>query len=173
MHAHTLELSGRTYPELLSLVKQSSRSVRIVGNSRELRPPDGFLDGALPNLEGVLRSFDRLSLQDGPLETVPIVKLLIPADHARIARYPRSELEWEAVDSHLSTYLVESQFCQPGRIDWSLSQIKLISPKRGEQMVRVEIPFGVGQQPHRWRIWAISRAGDVSISDWRTIDFTN
>lgn len=166
---------------LTSAVCRGEKSLGISHSALVLRKVEGrwkvllFLEGALPSLEGVLRLFDRLRLEDGPQEALPVAKLLMPADHASITRFPQGELQWEAVDSHLSTYVVESQFCNPGRKypNWSLSRIELTSPRRVEPLVKIPLPFGVGKQPHRWRIWAISSTGDVSISDWRTIDFTN
>lgn len=37
----------------------------------------------------------------------------------------------------------------------------------------IRAPFGVGRQPHRWRIWAVSARGDVARSEWRTLFYTN
>ena len=164
---------------LMGAVCQREKTFGMLHLALVLRKAEGswkvllFLEGALPHLEGVLRSFDRLMVQDGPPETVPVVKLMEPADQARIARYPRGELAWQTADSPVSTYLVESQFSQPGSSNWTLSRVQFVPPPQSEPLVKVEIPFGVGQQPHRWRIWAIGRTGDVSISEWRTIDFTN
>jgi hypothetical protein len=39
--------------------------------------------------------------------------------------------------------------------------------------VRIPEPFGMGVQPHRWRIWAIGKDGQVALSEWRTVLFTN
>ncbi len=50
-----------------------------------------FLEGALPRLEGVLRSFDRLRLQDGAQEAVPVVQLQEPPDHASISLWVVTE----------------------------------------------------------------------------------
>ncbi len=87
-----------------------------------------FLEGSLPGLEGVLRSFDRLNLQDGEQETVPVVQLQEPADHASITRFPPGELAWKPLDLHLSAYVVESQFSNPERThpNWSLSRIEVM-----------------------------------------------
>jgi hypothetical protein len=127
----------------------------------------------LPELEALLRSFDRLGLEEGQPEAVPKVTLLAPTDHAQLVRFPRPDLEWAPVDPHLAAYTIESQYGQPGREYWSASAIKVVSPVPGEAPLRTQMPFGVGRQPHRWRIWAIGRSGTVSTSDWREIDFTN
>ena len=72
----------------------------------------------------------------------------------------------------VATYVIESQFGQPGREYWSSSAITVVPPDYGDPTVRMEAPFHVGRQPHRWRVWSISRAGVVSLSDWRTVDYT-
>lgn len=177
-----LTFGGSKLPfALMAAVCQREKAFGMLHSALVLRNVEGrwkvllFLEGTLPSLEAMLRSFDRLKLQDGPPETAPVLKLLTPADHASLPRFPAGELQWEAVNSDVSSYLVESQFGQPERTNpgWSLSRIALARPGKGEPQIRVQIPFGVGMQPHRWRIWAILGTGDVSISNWRTIDFTN
>lgn len=130
-------------------------------------------DRSLPDIEGLLGDFDRLGLDEGPPEGVPRVTLLAPGDHARIERYPRSDIEWAPVDPNLAAYVIESQFCQLRSEYWSQSAIKVVSPVPDESSIRMKMPFGVGKQPHRWRVWAIDKSGNVSTSDWRVIDFTN
>jgi hypothetical protein len=132
-----------------------------------------FLPGPLPQLEDLLKSFDRLKLEDGQPKEVPKVKLIGPVDHAQITRYPKGDLEREAIDQLAVAYVVESQFGQPGRELWSPSWIQVVSPTHSAPLRGMKIPFGVGQQPHRWRVWAISRNGVVPTSDWRTVDFTD
>ena len=128
---------------------------------------------ALPMLENLLKSFDRLRLKDGPPEAVPKVSLMSPVDHAQITRYPKGDLVWAPLDQPPAAYAIEYQMGQPGREFWSPSVVTVVSPVHGEHMLSMKIPFGVGRQPHRWRVWAISGTGEVSMSDWRIIDFTN
>jgi hypothetical protein len=130
-------------------------------------------NSSLPTIEGLLGNFDHLGLDEGPRDAAPNVTLLAPADHARLMRYPPSDIEWSPVDPNLATYVIESQFCQLRREYWSQSAIKVVSPIPYESSIRMEMPFGVGKQPHRWRVWAIDKSGIVSTSDWRVIDFTN
>jgi hypothetical protein len=131
-------------------------------------------DQSLPALEQLFQSFDRLGLEEeAGAQGVPKVTLLAPVDHAHLLRSPRPEIEWATVDAPLATYVVESQFSNPRREYWAPSSIKLVSPVSDEPSVRMRAPFGVGMQPHRWRVWAISKAGIVSTSEWRIIDFTN
>ena len=33
--------------------------------------------------------------------------------------------------------------------------------------------FGAGQQPHRWRIWAIDENGFTTRSEWRVVNYLN
>lgn len=164
---------------LVSAVCQREKSFGISHSAMVLRKAEGqwrvllFIDGSLPALESVLKRFDSLKLQIGHQENMPVVKLLAPADHASLPRFPAGELQWEGAESRSVSYLVESQFSNPGQANWSLSRVALLSPRRPTPVISAQIPFGVGKQPHRWRLWAISPTGDVSLSDWRTIDFTN
>jgi hypothetical protein len=130
-------------------------------------------DRSLPDIEGLLGTFDRLGLGEGPAEEVPKVTLLAPADHARLERFPRSDIEWAPVDPNLAAYVIESQFGQLRREYWSQSAVKVVWPIPNESSIRMEMPFGAGKQPHRWRVWAIDKSGNISTSDWRVIDFTN
>ena len=73
--------------------------------------------------------------------------------------------------------LIEWQFGQPKGGDWEGSGFALVrdvqSRQGGGGTMQMRAPFGVGRQPHRWRIWAVSGSGDVVRSGWRTIVYTN
>jgi hypothetical protein len=101
--------------------------------------------------------------------------LMSPPDKAQLSRFPSPpELEWSAADSGNLSFLVEWQFGQPGQADsWSPSVLTFVEIANKDGPLRATAPFGIGRQPHRWRIWALNLAGAISISDWRTIDFTN
>ena len=145
--------------------------LRKIGNSWKVLL---FLpNSSIPEIEGLLGTFDRLDLDEGPTDTASKVTLLAPADHARLARDPPSEIEWTPVDPNPAAYVIESQFCQLRSEYWSPSAVKVVSPVPNESSIRMEMPFGVGKQPHRWRVWAIDKSGIVAMSDWRVIDFTN
>jgi hypothetical protein len=163
------------------LVSAQGRGLKVFGMTHSaliLRKAEGqwkvllFLQGDLPGLEESLRSLDRLNLGDGQPETMPAVTLRSPIDHAQIPRYPASIMGWETVDAPVSAYVLEYQYGLYGRENWSPSSIKILPPRPGQQSMNMPIPFGVGVQPHRWRVWAIGKNGGVSISGWRTIDFT-
>lgn len=132
-------------------------------------------DRSLPELEQVLQSFDRLGLEEAGAKVMPKVTLLAPADHAQLQRFPRPEIEWSTVDAPLATYVVESQFSirNLGKEFWGPSGIELVSPVSVGPSIRMQAPFGGGEDPHRWRVWAISKAGIVSTSEWRVMTFTD
>jgi len=97
-----------------------------------------------------------------------------PPDQARLPRFPESErpvLEWDNSGLQTAAYLIESQF-EESPAAWSDSAFELVL-QRAPRTVRVGAPFGVGMQPHRWRIWAIDKNGGTAISGWRTINYTN
>ncbi len=101
--------------------------------------------------------------------------LINPPDQARFEnRFPRSarpDIEWSAAGNGVAAYMVDSQFLS-GR-DWSSSSFEVIPASKSEkETVKVKAYFGVGAQPHRWRIWAIGKNGEVRISTWRTIIYT-
>jgi len=72
----------------------------------------------------------------------------------------------------VAVYLVQSQFYDSQ--NWSEGHFWLTnSREKGASSIKVTAPFGVGAQPHRWRVWAIFNNGEVSLSEWRTIEYTN
>jgi hypothetical protein len=127
----------------------------------------------LPSLVEMLSAFDRMGLQEGKLPSLSRVELVAPVDHARLRRLPQPPyIEWERVNGNIVSYLVESQFRMPqDEQSWSTSWATLVPPQPNGH-IRVEFPFAAGTQPHRWRVWAISIVGGVSVSEWRVIDFT-
>ncbi|HMD84838.1 MAG TPA: hypothetical protein VKO18_09070 [Terriglobia bacterium] len=132
-------------------------------------------DRPLPDLEQVLQSFDRLGLEEAGAQVMPKVTLMAPADHAQLQRFPRPEIEWSTVDAPLATYGVESQSSIRNlkKEFWGPSKIDLVSPISVGPSIRMPAPFGGGEDPHRWRVWAISKAGIISTSEWRTMNFTD
>ena len=129
-------------------------------------------DASLPDLERLLGAFDRLGLDEGPPEAVPKVTLLAPADHAQLPHRSLPDLEWTQFEPNPAAYVLEAQFTFTGGKHWSPSWIKVISPVPNESSLRTWWPVD-SSPPARWRVWAISKSGVVSTSDWRKIDFTN
>ena len=74
-------------------------------------------------------------------------------------------------------FLIEWQFGQRNGNDWEGSGFAFVPAKAGtpsdQASIAMQAPFGVGQQPHRWRVWAVSDRGDVARSGWRTLFYTN
>jgi len=102
-----------------------------------------------------------------------------PDDGASASRMPpdtRPMISW--THRGAAFFLVEWQFGMPGGKDWEGSGFAFVPAKAaatrgGQASITMRAPFGVGKQPHRWRIWAVSDRGDVARSGWRTILFTN
>jgi hypothetical protein len=106
---------------------------------------------------------------DKPLQNN--LKIIGPPDGTESTRTSKPTLEWEwngDVES-IACYLLESQFDE-GSSNWSASHFKLILP---EKNVKLLTPFGVGAQPHRWKVWAIDKKGSIVRSSWSTINYTN
>jgi hypothetical protein len=101
------------------------------------------------------------------------VTVTAPADHAQLPRFPPPDLEWEPVVPPPAAYALERQYSQPGREFWSHSTIEIVSPSPAGISLWMKMQTVIGQQPHRWRIWAIGRNGTVSTSGWRAVDYTN
>ena len=120
-----------------------------------------------------------VSLSGDPSATEPFraPELVYPPDEAELPRFPeRSALEWTSSGAGAIAYLVEWQYGAPPRARttwWSGSQFMLVPPSTSDGTTVETRSFGIGSQPHRWRIWSIDRGGDFLISDWRILTFTN
>ncbi|MGO9271624.1 MAG: hypothetical protein ACLQOO_15400 [Terriglobia bacterium] len=123
---------------------------------------------SLPRLEDLFSSFDRLGVEERAAEAIPEVKLIGPPDHAQLPQFPHPQMEWAKLDAKLATYVFEFQQRLMGKEGWERSYIVLISPGSNAPTLRTEWSHAAG----RWRVWAISKAGVVSISEWRGIDLT-
>jgi hypothetical protein len=101
--------------------------------------------------------------------------LLSPSDGERETRYPKEYLSWQQIMPRPAAYAVEWSFGMPSGdlASFSPSTIAVFPAIDYGDAVRIPMPFGIGKQPHRWRIWAIGKDGQVGLSEWRTIDFTN
>lgn len=101
--------------------------------------------------------------------------LINPPDHVKTSRESKPNLEWSNEYGTI-LYLVESQYDDPGSgrtASWSLGYFKPVLPYRSSLITSMPMFFGVGFQPHRWRVWAIFDGGKTAISDWRVVDFTD
>ena len=119
-------------------------------------------------------------LRDGVSGTILQPPLITaPGDGASATRMPpaaRPMISWEHPGA--AFLLIEWQFGMPGAKNWEGSGFEFVAAKAaGTQSERASFtmraPFGVGRQPHRWRIWTVSDHGDVARSGWRTLFYTN
>ena len=124
-------------------------------------------DRSLPDLIEFFQPFDHLGLEETGAQALPKVKLLPPAEHEQPSGLPPAEIEWAPLTAPVATYVVESQF---GR---SASYLELVSPVSVGNSIRKEAPPGGGSQGGRRRVWAISKSGVISTSDWHDINLTS
>ena len=125
-------------------------------------------------LPPLLRVFDSRIFQERTEPPPPSAVLVEPADRAVLARFPRPYIAWRSAGTTDATYIVESQYWDPaGEGNWSVSRLTFADRSRGGEPFRQRAPFGVGKQPHQWRIWTLVPSGAVSVSTWRTVLFSN
>jgi len=112
----------------------------------------------------------------GSVVQPPIV--VAPEDGATASRMPpetRPMVSW--ITRGAAFCLIEWQFGQGTGEKWEGSGFAFVrngpETSRDGATVTMRAPFGVGRQPHRWRIWAIGERGDVSRSPWRSLFYTN
>jgi hypothetical protein len=132
------------------------------------------LESIEANLE-LLRAFDDRIVTDRPEPSPPAAMLVDPPDRATLPRFPdRPDIAWGSDASADADFIVESQFANTGdEANWSESYLHFAEVSRGAQPFKQRAPFGVGMQPHRWRIWTLGRSGAVSLSPWRTLLYSN
>jgi TIR domain-containing protein len=114
----------------------------------------------------------KIALVDEPLGAPFQDKLKVtgPPSGTESTRTSKPSLtwEWDGDVRSIACYLLEAQFDSGN--EWSESNFEVILPERNVEMVA---PFGVGAQPHRWRVWTIDRKGAVGRSSWSTINYTD
>ena len=165
---------------LVSTLEQGEDSYGVLHSFMVLRKEGGrwkamllVPEGSLPMIEQMFGRIDSIGMSNDDLRGSSSVVLLAPGDGERATRFPKAEIAFEQEGDPGKLYGVESQYFDPGRKMWSPSRIDWIDSKDGVPMTRMQAPFGVGQQPHRWRVWSVNKAGVVTLSEWRTIDFVN
>lgn len=130
---------------------------------------------SLEQAVGLARQFDQLGLvtADGYAPDAP--QLLSPFDGERQTRFPKDYVSWQQDVRRPVAYIVESRFGMPSSdlATYSPSRITVVAAVDYGDIVRMPEPFGQGMQPHRWRVWAIGKDGEVALSEWRTVQFTN
>jgi len=110
--------------------------------------------------DGLARPFDN-----------SVLRVLAPADGVSSTRDAKPQLEWQwrGGPGQLAFYLLESQF--ESQNEWSGSHFGVV--RSSSDPVTLIAPFGVGAQPHRWRVWAVGPSGALVQSEWRVINYTN
>jgi hypothetical protein len=117
-------------------------------------------------------------LTDAIASVVQPPVVVTPEDGASASRMPpntRPMVSW--ITRGAAFCLIEWQFGQGTGEKWEGSGFAFVrnSPETSGDgtAITVRAPFGVGRQPHRWRIWAVSDHGDVVRSPWRTLFYAN
>lgn len=120
------------------------------------------------------------SLRDGaPGTMLQPASITAPDDGASANRMPptaRPMISWTHPGA--AFFLIEWQFGMPGGKNWEGSGFEFVPAKPpgtqdDQASITMRAPFGVGRQPHRWRIWTVNNRGDVARSGWRTLFYTN
>jgi len=109
-------------------------------------------------------------------------EIKFPVEDAILERFPTvPDIIWTDSGVETDFYLLESQLytkyfytTTEGQWMWSNSSFKYIPIENSNgDVIQIQIPHAAGAQPHRWRVWAISIEPGYSVSDWRTVDFSN
>jgi hypothetical protein len=121
------------------------------------------------------RDLDELSFKADEDSEPRVPELLAPLDGERQTRDPKEFISWRQDVPRPVAYAVEWRFGMPNgdEASYSPSYLSIVAAIDFGETVRIPDPFGIGRQPHRWRIWAIGKDGQVAVSEWRTILFTN
>jgi hypothetical protein len=141
-------------------------------------------DAQMPNAEGVrgieanpplLRTFDSLIVSDRADSWQAAAVLVDPPDRAKVPRFPKlPNIAWRSEATADVAFIVESQFANSGdEANWSESWLIFADLSLTIQPFQEQAPFGVGAQPHRWRIWTLDPSGAIFLSPWRTLIYTN
>lgn len=126
------------------------------------------------NMEETLSSFDQIRMTRSATFSVSAVKLLTPGNADYVSRFPRAEIAFQQQGHPGNLVAVESEYSDRGNTQWTQLHFTIVNNTADSSGIfRMPAPFGVGMQPHRWRVWSISSAGIVTLSEWRTVNFTN
>lgn len=116
--------------------------------------------------------FDLVDGGQGPAMANEALRVLAPVDGVSTTRSSKPQLEWQFAGEpqQVMFYLLESQYGY--RNEWSSSHFTLVAPPPSGN-VSLGAPFGVGAQPHRWKVWAIGPAGAFTRTNWRIVNYTD
>ena len=147
------------------------RILYIVRDAPTQLDPTRTFDSLTP----FLRNFDSRIVSDRADSRQPAAVPVDPPDRAELPRFPNlPDIAWRSEASADVAFIVEAQFADPrDEANWSESNLTFVEVSRRVQPFKQQAPFGVGQQPHRWRIWTLDPSGAISLSPWRTLIYTN
>jgi hypothetical protein len=160
---------------MIFLFRKQGSGWRILFLSTDARMPDAEgLQGIEAN-PTLLRNFDSLITTDAATPPPPPAVLVGPPDRAELPRFPQPpDIVWQSDATAGASFIIEAQFANPGdEANWSASYLTFATASREGQTFRETAPFGVGKQPHRWRIWTLDSSGAISLSPWRTLIHSN
>jgi hypothetical protein len=144
----------------LSTQKQSEGSFGVVHSFFMLRK-DGstwkvlFLEPSLSlsGIDQLLARLDGVGLSNDSQRGSTNIRLLAPGDGDHVTRFPATEIEFEVKGDIGELTGVESQYSNPEQMEWSPTTIRWVGrPADRDGISRMPAPFGVGKQPHRWRV---------------------
>jgi hypothetical protein len=157
------EVGYRTFLAAVASVDDRPR-VLMLGDSSSIIP---VLQGQAPMFQ-----------DDAPAVVLQPPVIVAPDEGATATRMPpgsRPMVSWKKRDA--AFFLVEWQFGQGVGEDWEGSGFAFVAANAGTHSdsasLTIRAPFGIGRQPHRWRLWMVSARGDVARSEWRTLFYTN
>jgi hypothetical protein len=157
------EVGYRTFLAAVASMDDRPR-VLMLGNSNSIIP---VLQRQAPPFQ-----------DDAPAAVLQPPIIVTPDDGATAIRMPpasRPMVSWKNRDAAFS--LIEWQYGQGVGEDWEGSGFAFVAANGGTHSdpasLTIRAPFGVGRQPHRWRIWVVSARGDVARSEWRTLFYRN
>ena len=129
-------------------------------------------DAAMTNL---LKSFAGLPFDKTP-GRAPSVPSLITQQNGpqKLGTPPWFTLSWHQNQPLPAAYFVERQVAriQGNEEKWNQPQLTFVNPMQSGDVVSQSMIFSV-EGPQRWRVWAVGKDGQVALSEWRTLQFTN
>ena len=84
------------------------------------------------------------------------------------------DISWNQNQPQPAAYIVERQVANPRGKDenWGQPSLTFVNPAQYGDVVSSTMIFAIGV-PERWRVWAVGKDGQVALSEWRTVQFTN
>ena len=136
-----------------------------------------YLWPRLPDISmaNLLKGFASLPFEKTQGMAPPVPSLITQQDAPQKIGTPHSyELSWRQDQPAPAAYIVERQAAnlKGNELTWGQPQITFVNPMQDRNVVSQPMIFAVGV-PMRWRVWAIGKDGQIALSEWRTLQFTN